>query len=139
VSKAHAPWGARIAVDATSERQLGLASGAVHWWRANAALGPAVLLDPTAGDWRLELHAEAVASVLSMGGAGFAKNHSAATATFGAGGGIRVLRRGSWAPWLDLVGRGWWSPEIVYALPDGAARTLPRLELLAALGVGWGR
>jgi hypothetical protein len=138
VSKDAAPWGARIAVDATSERQLGLASGAVNWWRANAALGPALLLDPMEGAWRLEVHADAVASLLSMGGAGFTRNHAAATATFGAGGGIRVLRRGQWAPWLDLVAREWWTPQIVYELPTGATRTLPALEVLVALGVGWG-
>jgi hypothetical protein len=138
VSKGDAPWGARLAVDATSERQLGLPDGAANWWRVNAALGPALLLHPTGGAWRIEVHADAVASVLSVGGAGFTKNHSAATASFGAGGGIRLARRGPWAPWLDLVGRGWWTPEIVYEQPTGATRTLPPLEILAAIGLGWG-
>jgi hypothetical protein len=131
--------GARLAAASTTERQLPLDTGHVSWRRVEAALGPLLRLGG-ASAWAVDVHAEAVVSLLGASGDGFVMNRSASTVEPGVGAGVRLLRRGAAplvVPWLELAAAGWLRPQAAYATPAGASVDLPRLEATLALGVSY--
>jgi hypothetical protein len=131
--------GVRLALGATTEREVPLGAGHVRWRRITPALGPALRLASATTPWALDLHADALLAWVTAAGDGFAANHSSGTFDPGIGLGTHLLwRRGRvLIPWLELAGAGWLDPQTAYATPGTASIVLPRIEITLALGLSF--
>jgi hypothetical protein len=87
-----------------------------------------------------EAHLGAGLSWLSIRGQGFADARSQNDWQGGLEGGARLgWNRVGLRPWLELDAAFWPARSFVYQLPDQRSAALPRLELLATLGLSFGR
>jgi hypothetical protein len=128
--------GARLALGAGTKRELPLGTGRVRWRHLVAALGPDARFRISSTRFAVGLHAEALLAWLSATGDGLTNDRSASSFDPGVGAGFRFLHEGhTVAPWLDLSVGGWLRRQQALASPDGAAVSLPRVEVALALGV----
>jgi len=131
--------GVRLALGATTEREVPLGTGHVRWRRITPALGPTLRLASATRPWAVDLHAEALLAWVTAAGEGFASNHNSGSFDPGVGVGTRLLwrRGGVTFPWLELAGAGWLGPQTAYATPGTASIVLPRIEVTLALGLSF--
>jgi hypothetical protein len=128
--------GGRLALIAGAARELPVGTGRVRWRRFVAALGPEVRLGRPTAPVTFELHAEALAALLTATGEGFTNDRSELSFDPGLGAGVRLrLGHGRVVPWIDLSGSGWLRQQQAIATPDDASAVLPRFEALLALGL----
>jgi hypothetical protein len=131
-------WGLAARAHVSGNRETALPVGSAVWRRALLAVGPQVRFvgGPAALDAQLGLGA----SWLHVAGRGFADARRHDDLVFGLGGGLRI----SWSrpglrPWLEASAAVWPGRSVVHDEPDQRSATLPRLELLANLGLSFGR
>lgn len=134
-SRADSPWGARLSVVASSPRSFALGSGTVRWLRPSLTLGPTWT---ARGGLDLELSAQAVATLLSVAGSGFAEDSSA----WGFEAGLATEARLIWTGgpvewWLGLWAAAWPSRQTVRVSGAELTADLPWLEAALRAGVGW--
>ena len=87
----------------------------------------------------VDVHAAVLATALSLRGSGFATNQRQWVAELGAGAGARLwLGRNPGRVWLE-VGLTVWPRQhnVVAQAPEDARASVPRAELLVALGFGF--
>lgn len=133
-----AGWGAQASLRGTAERTTDVSPGTANWRRFGLGLGPQYRWGIANTGWELDLHAEALAALLTIRGAGFASNASDRAFDLGVGGGVRLGKGvGSWRPWVELAGAGWLFAQQVYQRPADSSVSLPRLEIMLALGVSY--
>lgn len=133
-----AGWGAQASLRGTGERTTDVFPGTANWRRFGLGLGPQYRWGIGHAGWELDLHAEALAALLTIRGAGFASNASDRAFDLGTGGGVRLAGGvGSWRPWVELAGAGWLFRQQVYQRPADSSVSLPRLEIMLALGVSY--
>jgi hypothetical protein len=132
--------GARLALGATTERELPLGSASVRWQRADAALGAQLRLAAPGSRWAVDLFGEALAGWLLATGNGFTNDLSSGSLDPGLGGGARLdLGDGPLVPWLEVSLTGRLRRQIAYAEPGAASVELPRFEAALAAGLSFGR
>ena len=133
-----AGWGARASLRGTGERTTDVSPGTANWRRFGLGLGPQYRWGIGHAGWELDLHAEALAALLTIRGAGFASNASDRAFDLGLGWGVRLGGGGgSWRPWVEMAGAGWLFAQEVYQRPANSSVSLPRLEIMLALGVSY--
>src|SRR5450432_3457354 len=102
-----AGWGAQASLRGTGERTTDVSPGTANWRRFGLGLGPQYRWGIGHTGWEFDLHAEALAALLTIRGAGFASNASERAFDLGVGGGVRLGKGvGSWRPWVELAGAG---------------------------------
>jgi hypothetical protein len=131
-------WAARLAVMATSTRDLPLGNGHAEWLRAGIGLGPRCRFS-VARRWLFDLHVEGIAALVSVGGVGYAQNQHAFDFNPGIGfGGAVSARFGRVAPFIGIGAVGW--PRRQDILTTEALRaSLPQFEVLFSSGLAFGR
>jgi hypothetical protein len=127
-------FGVRLAAGATLSHEDTLGQGAVSWFRASLELGPTYSLR------FLHVDAGLVASVLWVGGSGFAENRNDSGAMAGLTLGLRAVHRwGRVEPWLELRGVAWPETQQMYVTDAAtglrANRPLPNAELQVGAGI----
>ncbi|MES1209299.1 MAG: hypothetical protein ABUS79_25455 [Pseudomonadota bacterium] len=131
-------WGAHIGLLGSTERQTSLSFGSARWRRWTLDLGPHRRWAAGTKGWFVDAHAGALAALLTLRGAGFATNQADTVIDFGLGIGVRTMWSGPprrrLRPWVDLAATGWLRSHVVYEQPAGVSATLPRLEVILALG-----
>jgi hypothetical protein len=118
---------------------VGTLPGAASWTRATLALGPALRLGNAAisGD----VHLQALAALLHVRGVGVPNAASDTTAQLGVGAGARIdFVTGTSAVWLGLDVFVWPGDQrLLVENVASADSQLPRLELVASVGISLGR
>lgn len=136
-----ATWGqhraglaAHAGVLLTAARDQALPAGSASWSRLPALLG--VRLRSPLGGWRLDATGDLAVARLRARGRGFDANQTSGGWDFAGVLGLRLGRSfGVATPWVGASAWAWPLAQRVYELPGAEARTLPRLELLAAAGL----
>jgi hypothetical protein len=139
VSRARSWLGARASLFATTEHNfpVGPQPGAARWRRAGGGLGPSILAH--ARGWRFDLHAAAVAAMLSLQGAGLATNVSSRSLDLGVAAGVRLARPwGTAAPWLGVEALYWPGHQEILVNGNDRVGEVPRIELQISLGLSLG-
>jgi hypothetical protein len=132
--------GLRLGGSFTGWAEVPLGDRAARWRRSAVALG---VRTGAADPWLAgELHAGATAAWLQVEGSGFdaVDSRSEGDLVWGVQGGGRLsLARGRWRPFLDGSVSFWPAHSRVYALPQGTASQLPRVQVLLTLGIALAR
>lgn len=130
-------WGARVSLEATTLRRLGLGEGGVQWLRALVrADGRWCLLNQGV---RLELVAQLVGALTYLRGVGFTENSAAVDFDPGLGAAFRShWPLNTWSVWAEVGATGWLRTQ--HGVVDGVgAVALPRIEMTLRIGVAFGR
>jgi hypothetical protein len=118
---------------------VGTLPGAASWTRATLAMGPALRFGHAAV--RGDVHLQALAALLHVRGVGVPNAASDTTAQLGVGAGVRLdVVTGTSAVWLGLDALGWPGDQrLLIENVANADAELPRLELVASVGISLGR
>jgi hypothetical protein len=133
-------WGARLAAWGTTYRSevLGTDSGRASWTRLVLGIGPVYQLDR--GRWVLVAAAQLAVARMVVRGEDFAITRQDTGVDVGARLGIEAgFRWGAFAPCAGIAVVGWPRSHRVKALGLDDEKTLPKLDVLLAVGVRWGR
>lgn len=129
---------ARVAVSAQTSRQRNLDMGQVTWRRTHASLGLGwQSLGASSGSlWQVSADAGVLLGWLTASGSGFAADDRQDVFEYGVGAGLRGKRRlGAWAAWLEFRTNVWARQQRAVLSGSPSDTALPRLDLLAILGV----
>lgn len=134
-----ARWGIRSEAAGSTEQEQPLLTGTVAWRRLSLAVGPQLRLLSPSRRWIFDVHVAALAAWLNIRGVGFTNNHTDNTVDPGIGAGVRLmLHRGQITPWLALAGTGWLREQVAsFGTLAGTSTTLPRLDVMLALGLSF--
>ena len=135
LSRFDSPWGARLSVVASSARIFELGPNTVRWLRPSLALGPTWT---ARGGLDLEVSAQAVATLLSVAGSGFAEDSSALDFEAGLATEARLVRRGDRVDgWMGLWAGVWPGRQTVRVSGAELTAELPRFEVALRAGLGF--
>jgi len=127
-------------VSATTSRaaDVGALPGAASWTRVTMALGPALRLGY--GHVRGDIHLQGLGALLHVRGVGVPNAASDTTPELGGGTGARVeIMSGTSIIWVGLDALAWPGQQRLLIANSGDQGRLPRLELVASVGMGLGR
>jgi hypothetical protein len=133
-------FGLDAGLSATTARSasVGPFANAASWTRATLALGPSAEL--RRDNLRLDLRAQALAALLHVRGVGLPTPGSDTVAELGVSAGAKLeLVTGTSAVWLAFDVRDWPGNQRLIITNGPEPAQLPRVELVASLGLGLGR
>jgi hypothetical protein len=124
-----------------TRRQRSLEPGEVVWRRTYASLGLGwqTLGAPSGSFWQASADAGLLLGWLTASGSGFAPNQRSDAFEYGAGLGLRGLRKmGAWALWLECRTSIWARGQraVLSSSPSSPTAELPRFDVLVTIGVG---
>jgi len=129
--------GARLGLVVTDTRDLQLGTGRASWTRLTFSLGARYRIAAT--DWRIDLHADALAAALLLHGVGFPVSYDDTSFDPGLAVGMRAsLGRSALTPWLGLQVHGLLRTQQAFVSNPMATVDVPHLELLFAAGLSLG-
>lgn len=129
--------GALAAFSGTGLRDLPLGPGSVSYTRLRLHLGARHRL--SRGRLFADLHLAGLLGAVLVEGHGFTESYRSADLDLGLAGGVRVaLRLGPLAPFLGVALAGWLRAQQVQVTGLPETLTLPRFEVLPAVGVAVG-
>jgi hypothetical protein len=117
---------------------VGTLSGAASWTRVTMAIGPALRFGR--GSVRGDVHLQGLGALLHVRGVGVPNAAADTTPELGGGAGARVeIMSGTSVVWLGLDALAWPGDQRLLIANSGDQGRLPRLELVASVGMGLGR
>ena len=129
-----------MASPSTTARSESFAAGPgeTRWTRVGLGFGPTYAFLRGPGAVAAAFACLDVAR-LHVQGAGLPTTQSDSSWDLGVRGGLEVgVRRRAWTPKLGLAVGYWPRPQAAIVLGSGQTLTLPAVDLIASLGLGWG-
>jgi hypothetical protein len=128
--------GGQLALLGSDTRSLSLDGGRADFTRFALAVGPRYRL--RASGWRADLELQALVAVLLLNGSGYPVAYQNRDVDPGLAIGLRVGAPTRLYPWLRVAVVDWLREQTAHLAGHSDTVTLPRLELLLALGVDLG-